>query len=175
MYHLYVGESNPVRYEDDLMDRWAEYNAGTLTPPVVVQRDTVNGGHLIWVWTGRRILGPFQRASWDASVESAILAFATSIDLADPDTYAILCEDGFTIRGFVQDENITTQTNYNIDLTINPTSQQIAAWNLIRPVLAAHLRKVNRVYKKLDDAHRTALRQHCNIFDAVMKLTEDEE
>ena len=43
-------------------NRWAEYNAGTLTPPVVVQHDTLaSGEHLVWVWTGERIQGPFSR------------------------------------------------------------------------------------------------------------------
>lgn len=64
--------------------------------------------------------------------------------------------------------------HYNIDLTINPTPQQVAAWNLIRPVLADHLQKVNRVYRRANDAQKARIREHCPIFDAVLKLTENE-
>ena len=64
--------------------------------------------------------------------------------------------------------------NYQIDLTINPTAQQRAAWDLVRPVLAAHLKKVNRVYKRANEQQRAQIREHCPILDAVMKLTEDE-
>jgi hypothetical protein len=47
------------------MNRWAEYNAGTLTPPAVVQHDQIGDEHLIWVWDGARIRGPFSRATYD--------------------------------------------------------------------------------------------------------------
>lgn len=86
------------------MDRWAEYNAGTLTPPVVVQHDTLyvgtpNEEHLIWVWTGARIQGPFSRSTYDASVESVLLILAPTLDPLPPDTFEILAEDGETIEG----------------------------------------------------------------------------
>lgn len=53
------------------MDRWAEYDAGTLTPPAVVQHDEVAGEHLIWVYTGHAIVGPLSRRTYD---EPAIVA-----------------------------------------------------------------------------------------------------
>lgn len=157
------------------MDRWAEYDAGTLTPPVVVQRDTLFGEHLIWVWTGKRIIGPFTRKQWDASVEAEVLASAVAADPADPDQFQILCEDGETISGFVEDKNPYVTTLYSINLSINPTSQEVQAWNLIRPLLASHLRKVNKVYKRLGQIEQSNLRKHCPIFNAVMNLVEDEE
>jgi hypothetical protein len=49
-------------------NRWAEYNAGTLTPPVVVQHDTTTGGlHLIWVYTVDGIFGPYFRPSYETT------------------------------------------------------------------------------------------------------------
>ena len=46
------------------MNRWAEYRAGTLTPPVVVQRDIVlNGSAMLWIWDGESIIGPVSRKS----------------------------------------------------------------------------------------------------------------
>lgn len=47
------------------MERWKEYDAGTLMPPCVVQHDQVGTEHLIWVWDGERIQGPFSRTSDD--------------------------------------------------------------------------------------------------------------
>jgi hypothetical protein len=58
------------------MDRWADYRAGRLTPPCVVQHDVVSRVHLVWVWTGAEIVGPLARASFDAA---AVLRDATSI------------------------------------------------------------------------------------------------
>ena len=46
------------------MNRWAEFRAGTLTPPAVVQRDTgQDGGVLLWIWDGESIVGPVSRKS----------------------------------------------------------------------------------------------------------------
>lgn len=46
------------------MNRWVEYRAGTLTPPVVVQRDTaLDGSAMLWVWDGESIIGPVSRKS----------------------------------------------------------------------------------------------------------------
>lgn len=53
------------------MNRWAEYNAGTLTPPAVVQHDEVSGEHLVWVYTGHAVVGPVSRRAYD---ENAIVA-----------------------------------------------------------------------------------------------------
>ena len=46
------------------MNRWAEFRAGTLTPPAVVQRDTgPDGTVLLWIWDGISIIGPVSRKS----------------------------------------------------------------------------------------------------------------
>jgi hypothetical protein len=47
------------------INRWAEYDAGTLTPPVVVQQDKLGNEYLIWLWTGTGIVGPMSRTSFD--------------------------------------------------------------------------------------------------------------
>lgn len=49
------------------MNRWAEYEAGTLTPPVVVQHDEVAGEHLVWVYASVEdgVLGPYSRRTYD--------------------------------------------------------------------------------------------------------------
>lgn len=164
------------------MDRWAEFKAGTLPANSVIQHDTLYAGtgreeHLIWFYTGTRIYGPFSRSMFDASVEASIASLVASIVTGEaPDTYSIICEDGEVISGDLYRQNDRTPgTNYEIDLTISPTPQQIAAWQLIKPVLGAHLLKVNRVYKRLPENKQTELREHCSIFDAVMKITEDEQ
>lgn len=46
------------------MNRWPEYNAGTLTPPAVVQHDQIGEEHLIWVYTAGGISGPYSRRSY---------------------------------------------------------------------------------------------------------------
>ena len=81
-------------------NRWAEYNAGTLTPPVVVQHDTLaSGEHLVWVWTGERIQGPFSRLTYGAAEEAALLILAPTLDPPPPDTFEITGEDGTVIEG----------------------------------------------------------------------------
>lgn len=46
------------------MNRWAEFRAGNLTPPTVVQRDTgPDGAVLLWIWDGNSIIGPVSRKS----------------------------------------------------------------------------------------------------------------
>lgn len=159
----------------NVVNRWPEYRAGTLTPPAVVQVDTGDGGVLIWVWTGKRVRGPFNFPTWDAAREAAAKAKAMLEEPADPDTYTITCENGQILEGLIEDGDTTTSTAYSIDLTITPTAQQAAAWNLIKPVLAAHLKKVNRVYRVAATELKTEIRKNCPIFDAVVKLTEDEE
>jgi hypothetical protein len=59
---------------DDMnkINRWKEYDAGTLTPPCVVQHDVLGKENLIWVWTGTEIKS-FSRDTFD---EESILADA---------------------------------------------------------------------------------------------------
>jgi hypothetical protein len=60
------------------INRWAQYTAGTLTPPAVVQQDQVGSEYLIWVWDGKQIDGPLSRTSFDETAflvaYSALLA-----------------------------------------------------------------------------------------------------
>lgn len=58
------------------MDKWADYKAGKLIPPCVVQHDVVRDENLIWVWDGVNIQGPFSRAKYD---EAEILATAMTV------------------------------------------------------------------------------------------------
>ena len=54
------------------MNRWSEYNAGTLTPPVVVQHDVMpSGENLIWIYTIEGILGPYSRTTYDEAAFTA--------------------------------------------------------------------------------------------------------
>jgi len=64
---------------------WPEYNAGTLTPPVVVQHDTMpSGEHLIWVYTASGILGPYSRTTYDeATFTAEITEMLTAQEEAD--------------------------------------------------------------------------------------------
>jgi hypothetical protein len=56
----------------NLINRWKEYDAGKLTPPCVVQHDTIRNEHLIWVWDGETIK-QFSRSGYD---EKSVLADA---------------------------------------------------------------------------------------------------
>lgn len=67
------------------MDRWREYEAGTLTPPCVVQHDCVNGEHLIWVWDGITIHGPLSRPEYDEASCIAHVAFVRAEPPRVPD------------------------------------------------------------------------------------------
>ena len=58
------------------VNRWAEYNAGTLTPPAIVQQDQVGSEYLIWIWTGTQIEGPMSRSNFD---ETAFMADFTAL------------------------------------------------------------------------------------------------
>ena len=49
----------------NLTNKWREYEAGTLTPPAIVQHDYDGTEHLIWVWTGTQIVGPLSRNTYD--------------------------------------------------------------------------------------------------------------
>lgn len=64
--------------------------------------------------------------------------------------------------------------HYTIDLTISFTGQEAAAWALIKPKLVAHAKKINRLYRLAGPNEKLLIRQHCPIFDALRKLSEDE-
>lgn len=49
----------------NITNRWREYEAGTLTPPAIIQHDEQNREHLIWVWTGTQIIGPLSRREYN--------------------------------------------------------------------------------------------------------------
>jgi hypothetical protein len=53
------------------MNRWNELNSGELEPPAILQHDVIGTEHLIWVWTGEKIIGPLSRNKYD---EAAIFA-----------------------------------------------------------------------------------------------------
>jgi len=54
------------------MNRWVEYNNGTLPVNSVVQHDTMpSGEHLIWVYTASGILGPYSRSTYDEATITA--------------------------------------------------------------------------------------------------------
>lgn len=53
------------------MNRWAEYRAGTLTPPAVVQHDQTGDEHLIWVYAAGGIVGPYSRSHYDEATTLA--------------------------------------------------------------------------------------------------------
>ena len=61
------------------INRWAEYNAHTLTPPAVVQQDQIGSEYLIWVWNNTLIEGPMSRTSFE---ESAFLAEYAALQAA---------------------------------------------------------------------------------------------
>ena len=65
------------------MDRWKEYNAGKLKPPCVVQHDVVRDEHLIWVWDGVNIQGPFSRTKYD-EVELLVTAMTVKDTVIEP-------------------------------------------------------------------------------------------
>jgi len=64
------------------MNRWPEYNAGTLTPPVIVQHDIAPlGEHLIWVYAVGGILGPYARPTYDeAAIIAEVVAMLTAAE-----------------------------------------------------------------------------------------------
>lgn len=49
----------------NLTNKWREYEAGTLTPPAIIQHDYDGTEHLIWIWTGTRIVGPLSRIEYN--------------------------------------------------------------------------------------------------------------
>jgi hypothetical protein len=57
-----------------------------------------------------------------------------------------------------------------IDLSISLTAQEIAAWNLIKPKIRAHMVKIFRIYNKATSEQKVLLRQHNNILDQVLDV-----
>ena len=62
-----------------------------------------------------------------------------------------------------------------IDMTVNWTPAERAAWQTVRPLLFDHLKKVNRVYRRGDSTVKEWIREHCRIFDRVMNIVETEQ
>lgn len=86
------------------VNRWAEYEAGTLTPPVVVQHDVVTGEHLVWVWcTDLRIRGPLSPPA--GATEADVLAYAEQLVVEDATRVPIVTADQMValIKPFVKD------------------------------------------------------------------------
>jgi hypothetical protein len=59
----------------NIINKWEEYDSGKLTAPAIVQYDTIANEHLVWVWTGDKII-QMSRTAYD---EQSILADALSI------------------------------------------------------------------------------------------------
>lgn len=75
-----------------MSDKWAEYRAGTLVPPAVVQHDEVNGEHLIWVWTGENIVGPMSRRGFDeaqAIADALVVVGTVSVEAVSVETVSV--------------------------------------------------------------------------------------
>lgn len=86
---------------------------------------------------------------------------------ANPPKKTVTCQDGFVYR---VPESICP---VDIDLTINPTTAQTNAWNLIRPVLYTYLKRVMYVYNRCPDEYKAELRSHNTIMNQVLQLVED--
>jgi hypothetical protein len=57
-----------------------------------------------------------------------------------------------------------------VDLTINLTTTQRNAWNLIRPLLKAYLIKIFRIYRNAPEEKKAELRLHNPVLDAVLDM-----
>jgi len=94
------------------MDRWAEYDIGTLIPPAVVQHDMDGGIHQVWVYcTDQRIRGPWPRPSYN---EAAILAYAEQQVVEDATRVPEVTADQMVqiIKPFVKDAIADTERLY---------------------------------------------------------------
>ena len=60
------------------LNRWKEYEAGTLTPPAIVQHDEINGEHLVWVWTGIKIIQMSRKIYDEQTIIDEVMAMETA-------------------------------------------------------------------------------------------------
>lgn len=58
----------------------------------------------------------------------------------------------------------------SINLSITLTSQELAAWQLIRPKLKVYLAKIMRVYRLAPDDKKAELRAHNAVLNAVLDM-----
>lgn len=79
------------------MNRWPDYNAGTLTLPAIVQHDTMpTGEHLVWVAVAQGVIaGPYSRTSYD---EASVIVDAVASAAPPAPEYAVECEDGTVVN-----------------------------------------------------------------------------
>lgn len=78
----------------NLINKWKEYDAKTLTPPCVVQHDVLGEEHLVWVWTGKNIL----QTSRTVYNESEIIADMVALETVQTEPYEIEWEDGTVLN-----------------------------------------------------------------------------
>ena len=123
--------------------------------------------------TGKVYNETFEYRSVPTKVEvrSNILARMAEIEArlyaeAHPPTKTVTCQDGFALA---VPESICP---VDIDMTINPTSQQLAAWNLIRPLLKTYLSHVLRVWEAAPEQYRGLLRQHNTLLDQALTMMD---
>jgi hypothetical protein len=99
-------------------------------------------------------------------VRDDVLALIDKIE-ASLRTKTITCQDGYTL------EVLESILPVNVDLTITLTQEQSDAWAVIKPVLAAYLIKIMRVYRVMPADKQAELRAHNSLLDQVLRLVED--
>lgn len=82
----------------------------------------------------------------------------------NPPKNTLICQDG------THYQVPTSILPADVDLTINPTAQQIAAWNLIRPLLKTYLSSVMDVYRLAPDEYKSAFREHNQLLDQALSM-----
>lgn len=104
------------------MNRWAEFRAGTLTPPAVVQRDTApDGSVMLWVWDGASIVGPVSRKS---DADDAAVAVEVKNVVRDRPALRDVIDD---LRDTIRDLRDTVdQKNARIDALQTPVAEKNA-------------------------------------------------
>ena len=62
----------------NIINKWKEYDDGKLTPPCVVQHDEINGEHLVWVWTGIKIVQVSRKIYDEQTIIDEVMALETA-------------------------------------------------------------------------------------------------
>lgn len=86
---------------------------------------------------------------------------------AHPPTKTVTCQDDYAL---IVPESICPN---NIDLRINPTTQQAQAWNLIRPILKEYLVRVMSVYRAAPDEYKGLLREHNTLLNQSLSMMDE--